>query len=80
MCIKMMYNITTFENVFQCQRVKFNNAKPQLLSHQPNRLHSNTGDHQLRINYHIYMCVCVCVYVHIIIYMLLYMNLIVTKN
>ena len=38
MCIKMMYNITTFKNVFQYQRAKFNNAKLQLLLHQPNRL------------------------------------------
>ena len=38
MCIKMMYNITTFKNVFQYQREKFNNAKLQLLLHQPNRL------------------------------------------
>ena len=72
MCIKMMYNITTFKNVFQCQRVKFNNAKLQLLSQQPNRLHLNIGDHQLRINYHIYIYVCVCIctyrYTYVVIY------------
>ena len=32
----MMYNITTFKNVFQYQRAKFNNVKLQLLLHQPN--------------------------------------------
>jgi len=31
MCIKIMYNITTFKNVFQYQTAKFNNEKPQLL-------------------------------------------------
>ena len=36
MCMKMMYNITTFKKVFQCQRTKFSSAKPQLLLHQPN--------------------------------------------
>ena len=32
----MIYNKTTFKNVFQHQMAKFNNAKPQLLMHQPN--------------------------------------------
>ena len=37
MCIKMMYNITTYiQNVFQYQIENFNNAKPQLLLHQTN--------------------------------------------
>ena len=36
MHIKMMYNISTFKNVFQYQTAKFNNAKRQLLLHQPN--------------------------------------------
>ena len=37
MCIKMMYNITTFiKNLFQYQTAKFNNVKLQLLLHQPN--------------------------------------------
>ena len=27
MCIKIMYNITTFKNVFQYQTANFNNAK-----------------------------------------------------
>ena len=36
MCTKMMYNITIFKNVFQNQMAKFNNAKLQLLLHQPN--------------------------------------------
>ena len=36
MHIKMMYNISTFKNVFQYQTAKFNNAKLQLLLHQPN--------------------------------------------
>ena len=31
MCIKMMYDVTAFKNVFQYQTAKFNNAKPQLL-------------------------------------------------
>ena len=38
MCIKMMYNITTFNNVFQYQMAEFNSVKPQLLLHQPNRM------------------------------------------
>ena len=38
MCIKMMYNITTFKNVFQYQVAKFNNAKPQLVLCQSNIL------------------------------------------
>ena len=33
-----MYNITTFNNVFQYQMAKFNNVKPQLLLHQPNTI------------------------------------------
>ena len=33
---KMMYNITTFKNVFQYQMTKFNKGKLQLLLHQPN--------------------------------------------
>ena len=37
-CIQMIYNITTFNNVFQSQTAKFNNAKPSLLLHQPNKL------------------------------------------
>ena len=67
MCIKMVYNITTFKNVLQSQTVKFSNAKLQLLSHQPNRLHSNTGDCHLRINY---LCVCVSTYyyIYVVIY------------
>ena len=36
MCIKMMYNITTFKNVFHYQIAKFSNAKLQLLLYQPN--------------------------------------------
>ena len=36
MGIKMMYNITTFKNVFQYQMANFNNVKPQLLSCHPN--------------------------------------------
>ena len=36
MSIKTMYNVTTLKNVFQYQMAKFNNAKPQLLLHQPN--------------------------------------------
>ena len=35
MCIKIMYNIITFKNVFQYQMANFN-AKPQLLLHQLN--------------------------------------------
>ena len=38
MCIKMMYNITTFKNVFKYQMTKFNNAKLQLLLRQLNVL------------------------------------------
>ena len=38
MCIKMMYNITTFKNVFQYQMAEFISVKPQLLLHQPNRM------------------------------------------
>ena len=38
MHIKMIYNITTFKNVFQCQTTNFNNSKPQLLLYQPNSL------------------------------------------
>ena len=38
MHIKMMYNITTFKNVFQYQTTNFNNSKPQLLLNQPNSL------------------------------------------
>ena len=38
MCIKMMYNITTFKNILQYQVVKFNNAKPQLVLYQSNIL------------------------------------------
>jgi len=34
----MMYNIITFKNVFQYQMAKFNNAKLQLLLHQPNTI------------------------------------------
>ena len=37
----MVYNITTFKNIFQYQTAKFNNAKPQLLLHQPTSLHNN---------------------------------------
>ena len=36
MCIKMVYNITTFKNIFQYQMAEFYSAKPQLLLHQPN--------------------------------------------
>ena len=36
MCMKTMYNITTFKNVFQYRRAKFSSAKPQLLLYQPN--------------------------------------------
>ena len=32
----MMYSITTCKNVFQYQMAKFNNAKLQLVLHQPN--------------------------------------------
>ena len=35
MCIKMMYNIITFKNVFQYQ-TNFKNIKPKLILHQPN--------------------------------------------
>ena len=38
MCIKMIYNVTTFKNAFQYQTAKFNNAKPQLLLHQTNKI------------------------------------------
>ena len=41
MCIKLMYNITTFKNVLQYQTVKFNNAKLYLLLHQPNSIEIN---------------------------------------
>ena len=34
MCIKMIYNKTTFKNVFQYQMANFNTTKPQLLVHQ----------------------------------------------
>ena len=34
MHIKIMYNITTFKNVFQYQIAEFNSAKPKLLLHQ----------------------------------------------
>ena len=44
MCTKMMYNITIFKNVFQNQMAKFNNAKLQLLLHQPNM--NNTKKHE----------------------------------
>ena len=43
MCNKMMYKITRFKNASQyilkwhCWTAKFNNAKPQLLLHQPNK-------------------------------------------
>ena len=37
MYIKMIYNITTFKNVFQYQMVNFSSAKLQLLLHQPNK-------------------------------------------
>ena len=33
----MMYNTTTFKNIFQYQTSKFNKEKPQLLLHQPNK-------------------------------------------
>ena len=36
MCIKMMYSIITFKNVFQYQMAEFNNAKPQLPLYQSN--------------------------------------------
>jgi len=36
MCIKMMYNIATFKNVFEYRIARFKNAKPQLRLHQPN--------------------------------------------
>ena len=39
MCIKMMYNITTFKNVFQYQMAKFNNANLYLLLHQSNNFY-----------------------------------------
>ena len=39
MHIKMVYNITTFKNVFQYQMAKLSNAKLQLLFHQPNNFH-----------------------------------------
>ena len=47
MNIKMMYNISTFKNVFQHQMANVNTAKPQLLLQQPNNFkfftsHSNT--------------------------------------
>ena len=35
MCIKMMYNITMFKNVFQYQMAQFNNAKPQIFLPKP---------------------------------------------
>ena len=41
MCIKMMYNITTFKNTFQYLMAQFNNAKSQLLLHESNRLLSS---------------------------------------
>ena len=46
MCIKMVYNITTFKNVFQYQMVRFSSAKLQLLLHQPNN-HSHPCHHHL---------------------------------
>ena len=36
MYIKIMYNKTTFKNVFQYQIAEFNSAKPKLLLHQFN--------------------------------------------
>ena len=33
----MMHNTDTFKNAFQYQMAKFNNAKLQLLLHQPNK-------------------------------------------
>ena len=35
---KMMYNITTFKNVFQYQTAKFSSVKPQVLLQQPHRM------------------------------------------
>ena len=39
MCIRMIYNVTTFKNVFQYQMAYFNNAKLKLLFHQSNVKH-----------------------------------------
>ena len=36
MCTKMMYDIITFKNVFQCQTPNFKNVKPKLILHQAN--------------------------------------------
>ena len=35
MCIKMMYNIITFQNVAQYRTANFNKHKPRLILHQP---------------------------------------------
>ena len=40
MCIKMMYNIITFKNIFQYQTEISTMQKLQLLLHQPNTLKS----------------------------------------
>ena len=37
----MVYNVTTFNNVFQYQMAKFNNVKPQLLLHLPSIILKN---------------------------------------
>ena len=46
MCIKMMYSITTFKNIFQYQTAKLNNVKPWLFVHQPSKSShaENAGD------------------------------------
>ena len=35
MCIRMMYNVTTFKNVFQHQTANFNNAKTAITCAPP---------------------------------------------
>ena len=50
MCIKIIYNITTFKNVFQYQMAKFKNAKLKLLLHQANIYNHEVGkwyNHQI---------------------------------
>jgi len=49
MCIKMIYNITTFKNAFQYQTAKFNNAKPQLLLHQTNKISHEFEETQIHV-------------------------------
>ena len=43
MCFKMMYNITTFKNVFQYQMAEFNEAKTTLLHQLNSSCHESPG-------------------------------------